>query len=121
MHDKQNDQYNVAPPNSLAVRVGLRARHKMFDEFMRRFNPGPDDTVLDVGVSSDQTYSTSNYFEALYPFKARITAAGLGDASFLETMYHGLTYVRANATDLSFKDAAFDFVHSSAVIEHVGS
>jgi hypothetical protein len=28
---------------------------KMFDEFMRRLAPGPDDTVLDVGVTSDQS------------------------------------------------------------------
>jgi ubiquinone/menaquinone biosynthesis C-methylase UbiE len=120
MNDRPNDQYNTAAPDSLAVRVGLRVRHQMFDEFMRRMEPGPNDTVLDVGVTSDQVYSVSNYFEALYPFKAKITACGLGDASFLETMYPGLTYVHANATNLPFTDGAFDFVHSSAVLEHVG-
>jgi ubiquinone/menaquinone biosynthesis C-methylase UbiE len=36
-------------------------------------------------------------------------------------MYPGLTYVQENATDLSFEDGTFDFVHSSAVLEHVGS
>jgi hypothetical protein len=121
MDEKPNDQYNVATPESLAVRVALRVRHQMFGEFMKRFDPGPDNTALDVGVTSDQVYSVSNYFEALYPFKARITAAGLGDASFLEALYPGLKYVQANATDMPFEDAAFDFVHSSAVLEHVGS
>jgi hypothetical protein len=121
MNEKPNDQYNVTAPDSLAVRVGLRVRHQMFVEFMRRLVPGPEHTVLDVGVTSDQLYSVSNYFEALYPFKTRITACGLGNASFLETMYPGLTYVQANATDLPFEDGAFDFVHSSAVLEHVGS
>ncbi|MGO9681712.1 MAG: class I SAM-dependent methyltransferase [Beijerinckiaceae bacterium] len=121
MEGKPNDQYNVAAPDSFVVRVGLRVRHQIFDEFMRRSNAGPDDTVLDVGVTSDQAYSSSNYFEALYPFKSRITAVGLGDATFLETLYPGLTYIQANATDLSFGDGAFDFVHSSAVLEHVGS
>lgn len=121
MDEKPNDQYNAAAPDSFAVRVGLRVRHQMFDAFMRRLNPEAGDTVLDVGVTSDQTYSVSNYFEALYPFKAKITAAGLGDASFLETLYPGVAYVQANATDLPFEDGAFDFVHSSAVLEHVGS
>ena len=121
MNEKPNDQYNVTAPDSLAVRVGLRVRYQMFDEFMRRLAPRPEHTVLDVGVTSDQIYSVSNYFEALYPFKTKITACGLGDASFLKAMYPGLTYVQANATNLPFEDGAFDFVHSSAVLEHVGS
>src|SRR5215213_7434140 len=113
MEAKPNDQYNAATPDSLAVRIGLRVRHRMFDEFMRRLKPRPADTALDIGVTSDRTYTVSNYFEALYPFKARITAAGLGDASFLATLYPGLTYVQANAIRLPFADAAFDLVHSS--------
>ena len=121
MAEKPNDQYNIAAPDSFVERVGLSVRHRIFDEFMRRTNPGPQDTVLDVGVTSDQAYSSSNYFEALYPFKSRITAVGLGDATFLEMLYPGLTYVQANAKNLPFEDAAFDFVHSSAVLEHVGS
>jgi ubiquinone/menaquinone biosynthesis C-methylase UbiE len=121
MSGKPNDQYNAAAPDSLAVRVGLRVRHQMFDEFMRRHRPGSEDTVLDIGATSDQSYSVSNYFEALYPFKSKITAAGLGDASFLESLYPGLSYVEQNALDMSFADRSFDFVHSSAVLEHVGS
>jgi ubiquinone/menaquinone biosynthesis C-methylase UbiE len=93
----------------------------MFSTFMRRLNPGPQETVLDIGVTGDQLYSVSNYFEALFPYKANITAAGLDDASHLETLYPGLKFVQANALDLPFDEGEFDLVHSSAVLEHVGS
>ena len=88
---------------------------------MREFAPLPSETILDVGVTSDQSYASSNYLEALYPHKDRITAAGIDDASFMETLYPGMTFRSANALDLPFADNSFDLVHSSAVLEHVGS
>ena len=40
---------------------------------MYEFAPLPSETILDVGVTSDQSYTSSNYLEALYPRKNRIT------------------------------------------------
>ena len=115
-----NAQYNLARPGSLSVRVATRMRRAMFDAFMREIAPSPEETVLDVGVTSDRSYESSNYFEALYPWKNRVTAAGLDDARFLEEQYPGMRYVHADGCDLPFPDGAFDIVHSSAVLEHVG-
>jgi hypothetical protein len=61
-----------------------------------------------------------DYFEMLYPYKDKIVAAGIDDARFLEELYPGLRFVHADALDLPFEDGAFDYVHSSAVLEHVG-
>lgn len=119
--EKPNDQYNLAAPDSLAVRIGAHVRKQMFRTFTSHLKPTMSDMVLDVGVTSDQVYSVSNYFEALYPFKDRLTAAGIDDASFLKTLYPGVRFVQANALDLPFADASFDLVHSSAVLEHIGS
>lgn len=116
-----NAQYNIAKPDSLSVRIATTMRAKMFEAFMQAFRPSATDTVLDVGVTSDQSYTSSNYFEALYPYKNRITAAGVDDASFLERQYPGVTFRFADALALPFEDKAFDYVHSSAVLEHVGS
>jgi ubiquinone/menaquinone biosynthesis C-methylase UbiE len=116
-----NAQYNVARPDSLSVRIATQVRTRMFDAFLREFAPVPSETILDVGVTSDQSYTSSNYLEALYPHKDRVTAAGIDDASFLETLYPGMTFKYANALDLPFPDGSFDLVHSSAVLEHVGS
>ncbi len=116
-----NSQYNVARPGSLPVRIATHQRRVMYREFIERSGVKDEDRILDVGVTSDQTYTSSNYFEAWYPHKARITACGIDDASFLEVLYPGLTFVTANGLDLPFADDAFDVVHSSAVLEHVGS
>lgn len=118
---KPNSQYNVAKPDSLAIRLAHRQREVMFQRWLETCSVGPQDTILDVGVTSDTTYSSSNYLEAWYPHKSKIVACGIDDASFLEDMYPGMTFVKADGLDLPFEDKSFDVVHSSAVLEHVGS
>lgn len=118
---KPNAQYNVAAPDSLAMRVTARMRRRMYDRFVAVARPAGHETILDVGVTSDRSYESSNYLEAWYPLKHRLTACGLDDASFLEGQYPGLRFVPADGLALPFEDGSFDVVHSSAVIEHVGS
>ncbi len=117
----QNAQYNVAAPESLPVRIAHYQRRRMFARFLAHSTPADTDTILDVGVTSDRTYTHSNYLEAWCPLKARITAVGIDDASFLETLYPGMRFVPGDGRDLPFGDGSFDHVHSSAVLEHVGN
>jgi SAM-dependent methyltransferase len=93
----------------------------MFDAFIKTSEPTADDTILDVGATSDRSYSHSNYLEAWYPHKHNVTAVGIDDARFLRDVYPGVRFVLADGRDLPFADRAFDHVHSSAVLEHVGS
>lgn len=116
-----NTQYNVAKPASLANKITRYQRGKMFDRLMSSFQIQPCNSVLDVGVTSDQTYDHSNYLEAWYPHKARITAVGIDNSEFLELLHPGVKFVRADGRHLPFADCNFDFVHSSAVLEDVGS
>jgi len=118
---KPNEQYNVAASRSLADRVGAWQRRRIYARFLEQTYVTDGDSILDVGVTSDQTYVSSNYLEAWYPHKDRITAVGIDDASFLEQQYAGIRFVRANGLQLPFKDQSFDVVHSSAVLEHVGA
>jgi hypothetical protein len=92
----------------------------MYTRFIKTTAIQPQETLLDVGVTSDQTYDASNYLEAWYPYKNKITAVGLDDAAFLEQRYPGMKYLRADGRDLPFASGSFDVVHSSAVLEHVG-
>jgi len=116
-----NAQYNMARPDSLAINLANRVRAKLYRDFVGQCMVSPADTILDVGVTSDQSYSSSNYLEVLHPSKDKITACGIDDAKFLEQLYPGVKFVFGNGLDLPFDNRSFDFVHSSAVLEHVGS
>jgi len=106
----------------LASRISLRARRHMFRLFMEHMKPSPQTRVLDVGVTSDDTYRESNYFEQLYPYPHNITCVGTEDGAHLAQRYAGLTYARIQpGAPLPFADSEFDVVFSNAVLEHVGS
>jgi hypothetical protein len=113
-------RWNVKEPSRLDS-IGTRIRLGMFERFMSEFRPAENDTVLDIGVTSDERFESANYFEQFYPFKNRITGLGLEDASDLERRFPGFRFVKGSATKIPFADGSFDYVHSGAVIEHVGN
>jgi hypothetical protein len=116
-----NAQYNVARPDSLPVRIAGYQRRRMFERFVQATGVGEADTIVDVGATSDRSYDHSNYLEAWHPHKHRVTAVGVDDAGFLEAVYPGMKFVQADGRELPFEDGAFDWAHSSAVLEHVGA
>jgi hypothetical protein len=106
---------------SLAVRLSGAQRRKLYELFVESCTPREGDEVIDVGVTADRAYAMNNYFEYLYPHKHRITATGVEPESDLPARYPGLKYAQVTPGRIPFPDGAFDIVHSSAVIEHVGS
>jgi hypothetical protein len=117
----RDSDYYLFSSDSMQVRIGVRQRRIMYRRFIELLDIRPDTTMLDVGVTSDRVHEGSNYLEAWHPHSERITALGLGDASFLCDDHPGVAFVQGNGLFLPFRDGSFDVVHCSAVIEHVGN
>jgi hypothetical protein len=99
----------------------MRSREQKLRLFLERLAPGPETTVVDVGVT-DAPFgggSTDNFFEALYPWPERITAVGHTELERFAAAFPRVTVVRADGRALPFGDAQFDLGFSNAVVEHV--
>lgn len=121
MNPEGIDYFSLGHPlRKLASKVSFHVRRKMFTMFMEIMHPTPRHLVLDVGVTPDRTLPESNYFELLYPFRNRLVATSIEDASHLEQEYRGIHFVRTEKLDLPFADKTFNIVFCSAVLEHVG-
>jgi hypothetical protein len=105
----------------IASRVSMWSRERKLRLFLESFSPGPDTTVVDVGVT-DAPFgggSSDNFFEALYPWPERITAVGRTELDRFEAAFPGVRAVRSDGRDLPFADGEFDLGFSNAVVEHV--
>ena len=112
--------YKHAGKLSLARHLSALARRRVYDYFIEVMHPGPEDIILDVGVTDD-IGRESNMLEQMYPYRKNLTCAGLTDGSAIERAYPGITHVRIKAGQpLPFKSDAFSIVYCNAVLEHVG-
>jgi len=105
----------------LASRISLRSREQKLRLFLELLEPGPDTTVVDVGVT-DASFgagSTDNFFEALYPWPDRITAVGDTGLQRFRAAFPQVRAVQADGRKLPFGDGEFDLGFSNAVVEHV--
>jgi SAM-dependent methyltransferase len=105
----------------VASQVSMRSRRRKLDLFRELLQPGPDTTVVDVGVT-DAPFgagSTDNFFEALYPWPERVTAVGNTELDRFRSAFPHVTAVVADGRSLPFEDGAFDLGFSNAVVEHV--
>lgn len=103
--------------------LGAKKRKHMYNLFVNEIQPSADDKVVDVGVTPDVTFESSNYFEKLYPYLENVTMASIEDAENLVEYFGGggVRFIRIEQNKpLPFEDKAFDILFCSAVLEHVG-
>jgi hypothetical protein len=99
----------------------LIVRRHFYDAFLDLLAPGPEATIVDIGVTPETQFDDTNFLERWYPHPDRITATSIEDASSLEEEFPGLTFVLTDDGPLPFEDQMFSVSFSSAVVEHVGT
>jgi hypothetical protein len=104
-----------------ASQVSMRSREQKLRLFLELLEPGPETTVVDVGVTDAPfgSGSSDNFFEALYPWPERITAVGVTELDRFQAAFPNVRAVRADGRGLPFADGEFDIAFSNAVVEHV--
>lgn len=113
--------YEVAPEKSVASRLMVKARDRIYADFISLCRPGPNETILDVGVS-DVVNDGANLLERAYPYPEQITAVGLGTADAFKQAFPAVRYIQIEPNErLPFPDKHFDIATSNAVLEHVGT
>jgi SAM-dependent methyltransferase len=115
--DYTNSQHRL---RGVITRFNIAGRKKFYRGFMDEMAPSAVASILDVGVTPDQTAADSNFFEKWYEHPESITATSIEDASHLEIAHPGLTFIQTSGDGLPFEDEQFDIAFSTAVIEHVG-
>jgi hypothetical protein len=117
----------VSVAAALAERASLANRRRKLRLFMDTVHPTAETTIVDVGVAdapfgaeAGQGY-TYNFFEALYPWRERITAVSDVPLERFAESFPEIRRVVGDGRDLPFRDGEFDVAFSNAVVEHVGS
>ena len=79
---------------STITHMALVVRRRLYQAFLDLLHPGPEDSIVDIGVTPDTEFEDTNFLERWYPHTSRITATSIEDAAALEKQFPGLRFVQ---------------------------
>jgi hypothetical protein len=101
--------------------LSIKVRTDQYRFFLKNLKPDSKSTVLDVGVTSDETLKDSNLFERLFKWPENLTAATIEDTKKFKKLYPHIAVKKIYpGRKLQYADQEFDISVSWATLEHVG-
>ena len=107
----------------LTEKSTIRSRNRRYSLFIKLMQPGPQETILDIGVAPSALRGT-NFLEQWYPHPQNIVALANGKPQKFQEFARNFPKVKlvfGDGRSLEFADNHFDIVFCNAVVEHVGS
>ncbi len=121
MHSIIPNQNSIKKMNlSIANKISKRNRDRKYFYFKEKVGFTSKTKILDVGFADHEFSPIDNYLEKHYPFRANITALGVGGKDEFAKKYPDVEAVLYDGELFPFADKSFDIGWSNAVIEHVG-
>ncbi len=109
--------------SEVQARVSVRARRRMFELWRSHASELAGASILDVGATPDRERLDSNCMLPWFQDAGlRLALYSPEDVKHLEALFPGATVLPpAAGAGIPAADGSYDWVSSSAVIEHVGS
>lgn len=121
LNEHVDQRYYESAQGTVAQRILIRARQRMYDDLIAFTQPTAGTRILDIGAS-DVLGEGANFFEEHYPHLEDVHAVGLGTARDFQAAFPAVTYTQITPQEaLPFPSRSFDLAISNAVLEHVGS
>lgn len=112
----------ITSTKSRLADMSIQVRSDQLQYLLRKFSPTSQNSVLDIGMSPNESLPDTNFFQKAYPFKNQITACSVEDCQPLLSKYPEIKFIQIKENQpLPFADGHFDLVTSWATLEHVGS
>ena len=106
--------------NSLYFSIIKKKRLEIYNLFLKKISPKKSDKILDVGTTASLD-DHENLLITRYPYKSRVYCLSNQNLNKFNSRYKEIKIFKGDGRKMNFKINEFDYVISTATIEHVGS
>ena len=122
MSNKISESYgrNFLFLNFFYFSIIKKKRLEIYNLFLKKISPKKSDKILDVGTTASLD-DHENLLITRYPYKSRVYCLSNQNLNKFNSRYKEIKIFKGDGRKMNFKINEFDYVISTATIEHVGS